>query len=84
LTRQAAVNDSPTPLDRGLRDNVIALAGRLPALWDDPITDSARRKALLRCLVEKVILERGSRDVATVRIVWRGGAMRANSRLHDR
>lgn len=74
-TRQAAVNDSPTPLDRGLRDNVIALAGRLPALWDDPITDSARRKALLRCLVEKVILERGSRDVATVRIVWRGGAM---------
>lgn len=74
LTRQSAVNNSPTPLDRGLRDNVIALAGRLPALWDDPITDSARRKALLRCLVEKVILERRSRDVATVRIVWRGGA----------
>jgi DNA invertase Pin-like site-specific DNA recombinase len=74
LTRRSAINDSPTPLDRELRDNVIALAGRLPALWDDPITDSARRKALLRCLVEKVILERGPRDVATVRIVWRGGA----------
>ena len=73
LMRPAA--DSPTPLDRGLRDNVIALAGRLPTLWHDPITGDARRKALLRCLVEKVVLERGVRDVSTVRIVWRGGAM---------
>ena len=75
LTRQAAVGDSPTPLDRGLRDKVIALAERLPTLWDDPVTGDARRKALLRCLVEKVVLERGARDVATIRIVWRGGAV---------
>ena len=75
LMRPAAVDDSPTPLDRGLRDNVIALAGRLPTLWDDPITGDARRKALLRCLVEKVVLEHGVRDVSIVRIVWRGGAV---------
>ena len=33
-----------------------------------------KRKALLRCLVDKVVLDRGERDVALVRIVWRGGA----------
>ena len=35
----------------------------------------ARRKALLRCLVEKVVLERGAYDVARLRVVWRGGAV---------
>ena len=34
-----------------------------------------RRKALLRCLIDKVVLDRGEHDVALVRIVWRGGAV---------
>ena len=74
LTRQAAMDNGSTPLDRGLHDKVISLAGRLPALWADPATGGAKRKALLRCLIEKVILERGPHDIAAVRIVWRGGA----------
>ena len=32
------------------------------------------RKALLRCLIEKVVMRRCARDKAEVRIVWRGGA----------
>ena len=40
-----------------------------------PGNGGAKRKALLRCLVEKVILERGSYDIAQVRVVWRGGAV---------
>lgn len=32
------------------------------------------RKALLRCLIEKVVMRRSARDKAEVRIVWRGGA----------
>lgn len=54
---------------------MVALAGRLPALWADPATGEAKRKALLRCLVEKVVLDRGTHDVAQVRVVWRGGAV---------
>lgn len=67
--------EAPPRLDRELTGKVVALAGRLPALWADPATQDARRKALLRCLIEKVIIERGSHDVARVRIVWRGGAV---------
>src|SRR5690606_16722350 len=47
---------------------------RLKGMGSDPATTDAQRKALLRCLVEKVVLDRGERDVALVRIVWRGGA----------
>ncbi|HUB14202.1 MAG TPA: recombinase family protein [Acetobacteraceae bacterium] len=54
---------------------VISLAGRLPHIWTDPATKDSQRKALLRCLIDKVVLDRGERDVAQVRIVWRGGAV---------
>lgn len=55
--------------------NVVHLSGRLSEVWTDPGTTDARRKALLRCLVEKVVLDRGTHDIALVRIVWRGGAI---------
>ena len=61
-------------MGKGFQDKVINLAGRLPQIWTDPATTDAQRKALLRCLVDKVVLDRGERDVALARIVWRGGA----------
>lgn len=60
---------------RALNENVIRLSGRLPEIWADPSTTDAKRKALLRCLVEKVILDRGEHDIGLVRIVWRGGVV---------
>jgi DNA invertase Pin-like site-specific DNA recombinase len=70
----------PKPLSqriigKPISDKIVVLAGRLPQIWADPATTDAHRKALLRCLVEKVILDRGERDVARVRIAWRGGAV---------
>lgn len=38
-------------------------------------TTDAKRKALLRCLIDKVIPDRGEHDIIRVRIVWRGGAV---------
>ena len=61
-------------MGKALYGKVVSLAGRLPHIWADPATTDAQRKALLRCLVDKVVLERGEHDVALVRIVWRGGA----------
>ena len=63
------------PIGKALNDNVIRLSGRLPEIWADRATTDAKRKALLRCLVDKVILDRGEHDVGLVRIVWRGGAV---------
>jgi DNA invertase Pin-like site-specific DNA recombinase len=71
---------SPQPIgkigmDQALYGKVVSLAGRLPHIWSDPTTKDAQRKALLRCLVDKVVLDRGEHDVALARIVWRGGAV---------
>ena len=62
-------------MGKALHGKVVSLAGRLPQIWADPATTDAQRKALLRCLVDKVVLDRGEHDVASVRIVWRGGAV---------
>ena len=61
-------------IGKALQGKIVSLAGRLPHIWTDPATTDAQRKALLRCLIDKVVLERGEHDVARVRVVWRGGA----------
>ena len=66
---------SPNTIGKALESKVVALAGRLPRIWADPATTDAHRKALLRSLIEKVVLDRGTRDLTLARIVWRGGAV---------
>jgi DNA invertase Pin-like site-specific DNA recombinase len=62
-------------MSKALQGKIVDLTGRLPQIWGAPTTTDAQRKALLRCLVEKVVLDRGQHDVALIRIVWRGGAV---------
>ncbi|KPH85079.1 recombinase family protein [Komagataeibacter intermedius] len=64
---------SPLVLPREMGAKVVHIQGRLPKIWHDPATDDARRKALLRCLVEQVVLNRGEHETGSVRIIWRGG-----------
>lgn len=69
----------PLGIDSRLRAKVVALGARLPAIWVDRATPREHRKALLRCLIDKVIMRRGARDRTEVRIVW-PGVRRRNSR----
>jgi hypothetical protein len=50
-----------------------AIGHKLPALWPTDILSQAQRKALLRCLIDKVVLQRARRAQIHTRIVWRGG-----------
>jgi len=72
--RKVPKANDPVGVPHDLRAKVIALGNRLPALWENPVTRRDHRKALLRCLIEKVVMRRCARDKAEVRIVWRGGA----------
>jgi DNA invertase Pin-like site-specific DNA recombinase len=79
---EAALADQSAPrpisqvtMGKALNSKVVTLGGRLPRIWADPATTDIHRKALLRCLVDKVVLDRGTRDIALARIVWRGGAV---------
>jgi predicted DNA-binding protein YlxM (UPF0122 family) len=45
----------------------------LPGLWDQGRLTQAQKKALLRCLIDKVVIRRIAPDSVEARIVWRGG-----------
>ena len=45
----------------------------LPELWQQNFMKTSQKKALLRTLIDKVILHRVATDQVRVRVVWRGG-----------
>jgi DNA invertase Pin-like site-specific DNA recombinase len=69
-----ASEDGAIAIAPRLRAKIITLGQTLPQIWADPATSREHRKALLRCLIDKVVLRRAARDQVFVRIVWRGGA----------
>lgn len=66
LTASETINDD-------LRAAFTDLGQRLPQLWQGSLLSTARKKALLRCLIDKVVIHRAARDQVHARMVWRGG-----------
>ena len=73
--RQAPEADLSRALSPALRETFSTVGQSLPTLWHQGTLSRAQRKALLRCLMEKVVLDRQVPDTIATRIVWRGGAV---------
>ena len=69
LRQQDPVPLVPIPPD--LQQAFTAIGQKLPEIW--PQLPRQTQKALLRCLIDKVIVHRSARDCVQVRIVWAGG-----------
>ncbi len=61
------------PLSPEVRARFEAVGQHLPQLWHQGVIDQAHKKALLRALIDKVVIHRVARDRVQARIVWRGG-----------
>jgi len=64
----------PLRLTPELKAAFTTIGQQLPPLWNTPILSQPQKKALLRCLIDKVVLHRSARDYVQTRIVWKGGA----------
>jgi DNA invertase Pin-like site-specific DNA recombinase len=51
-----------------------AVGQYLPQLWKQGLIEQRHKKALLRSLIDKVVIQRATREQVQVRIVWKGGA----------
>jgi DNA invertase Pin-like site-specific DNA recombinase len=47
---------------------------RLPEIWNAKLLSDVQKKALLRSLIDKVVIHRLAPDQVQTRVVWRGGA----------
>jgi DNA invertase Pin-like site-specific DNA recombinase len=71
--RQQQPCPSLPPLDAPTRKVLENIGQNLPELWKNDRVSQQQKKALLRCLIDKVVIQRVPQDTAHVRIVWKGG-----------
>src|SRR5207302_1342858 len=71
--QQQQLTPPPVVLPPELKAAFTEIGRQLPAIWDQPVLTRQQKKALLRCLIEKVVIHRAPHDCAQLRIVWQGG-----------
>lgn len=76
---EGAANSTPSPspllaLPEDLQAAFRAIGQHLPGLWRQGLIKPVHQKALLRCLIDLVVVRRPTLECVEVRIVWRGGA----------
>jgi len=71
--RQQRPPSPALPLPPEVRARFEAVGRHLPQLWGQGVIGQTHKKALLRALIDKVVIRRVTRDRVQTRIVWRGG-----------
>ncbi len=72
-TQHRQMRPLPPELPEDLKKAFMAIGQKLPQIWNQGILTHQHQKALLRCLIEKVVIHRVERDRVHLRIVWQGG-----------
>lgn len=76
--KETCAQRQPTPepllsLPAELKEAFLAIGQKLPQIWHQEVLIRENKKALLRCLIDKVVIHRQVQDRVQTRIVWRGG-----------
>jgi len=71
--RQQQQYPSLLPLDATTRKALENVGKNLPELWAKGRLTQQQKKALLRSLIDKVVIRRVRRDTVHTRVVWKGG-----------
>jgi DNA invertase Pin-like site-specific DNA recombinase len=71
--RQQQQCPSLPPLDAATRKALENVGKNLPELWAKGRLSQPQKKALLRSLIDKVVIRRVRRDTVHTRVVWKGG-----------
>ncbi len=72
--QRALLSESPAPtIPPELRRAFEKVGQDLQGLWGQGQLAQAQKKALLRCLIDKVVIRRIAPDSVEARIVWKGG-----------
>jgi DNA invertase Pin-like site-specific DNA recombinase len=67
--------DPPHSLSPELKTAFSNVGQKLPQIWDQGILTRQTKKALLRTLIDKVVIHRPTPEFVHTRIVWKGGAI---------
>jgi len=71
--RQPPVAPASFHLSPEMKEAFQHVGQHLPQLWQGEDLTRPQKKALLRCLIDKVVVHRSQRDYLQTRIIWKGG-----------
>lgn len=83
---------TPAFLTPDEESHILALACTIPVLWNAPETTNADRQAILRCVIDKVVVHMDRSERGHLIIYWKGGfesrlqferGVRVYEQLHD-
>jgi DNA invertase Pin-like site-specific DNA recombinase len=64
----------PSPLRPDEESQILALASTITTLWNSANTTNADRQAIIRCVVDKVVVDKVHREEGQLTVHWKGGA----------
>lgn len=71
--REQQQRSPPDDLDARTKQAWRLAGQQIPELWREGQLAPQQKKALLRCLIDKVVVHRGAPDSVRCRVVWKGG-----------
>lgn len=66
-------SSQPFLLSAELKEKFGSIGEKLPQLWQEQILSQQQKKALLRAIIDKIVIHRLAPDQIQTRIVWKGG-----------
>lgn len=73
LKREEQGKAVPTLISQKIKNAFQDLGQKIPETWQENIFSQEQKKSLLRCLIDKIVVHRTTREIANTRIVWKGG-----------
>lgn len=73
VEREKQLDLVPQLITQKMKKSFENIGKNMPAIWKTDLISQQQRKALLRCLIDKVVIHRITRDSIHTRIVWKGG-----------
>jgi DNA invertase Pin-like site-specific DNA recombinase len=73
LAREGPQPSTWTRLDSATRQALSDAGRKIPEWWAANRFSQEQKKALLRCLIDKVVVHRSAPDTVHCRVVWKGG-----------
>jgi DNA invertase Pin-like site-specific DNA recombinase len=65
---------TPTLLRADEESQILALANTIATLWNAPDTTNADRQAIIRCVVDQVVIDADASEQGQLTVHWKGGA----------
>lgn len=63
----------PSLVSQKIKNAFQNIGQKIPEVWQQSLLSQEQKKSLLRCLIDKIVINRTTRDNINTRIIWKGG-----------